>query len=263
MRKILLTIALVAMIIIFGVVAVNGIHIGNLTVLGFTQIKEENKNLKDKNDKLSNLIDVEYPKAVASVEDAEKQLKTTKEEYESQIALNSNSGAGYAAATEKYEIEYLWTKIGNHAKDNDVDMKIDLTNSSVGTGFYKLNFTVTGSYVGITDFIYAIENDTKLGFKIDDFVMTQNTLTTTSSSKSNTTENSKVAEVKATFSCDEVGINIQSIEKQTDTQEEKTATNTTNTTSANTSKSNTTSGTTSTANATKAASNAIDEAVGE
>lgn len=266
MRKMLLTIALIAMIIIFGVVAVNGINIGNITVWGFNQIKEENQNLKDKNDKLSNLVDKEYPRAISTVAESEKQLKATKEEYESQIALNSNSETSIAVATEKYEIEYLWTKIGNHAKDNDVDMKIDLTSSSVGTGYYKLNFTVTGSYVGITDFIYAIENDSKLGFKIDNFIMTQNTeTTTTSSSKTNGTANSKVAEVKATFSCDEVGINIQSIEKQTVTQSQNTTntTNTTKTTSSSSAKSNTTSSTTSTGTATKAASNAIDEATGE
>ena len=253
MRKMLLTIALVAMIIIFGVVAVNGINIGNITVWGFNQIREGKQYLKDKNDKLTNLVDTEYPKQIEAVAESETQLKTAKEEYESQVALNSDSENGFTAATEKYEIEYLWTKIGNHAKDNDVEMKIDLTNSSIGTGYYKLNFTVTGSYVGITDFIYAIENDSKLGFKIDDFVMTQNTQTNTSSDKNSEVEDSKVTEVKATFSCDEVGINIQSIEKQADTQEEE---DTTNTTSDNTSKSNTTSDT-------KTASNLLDEETDE
>ena len=214
MRKILFIIATAVMIFIFGFVLINGFEIGNLTVLGFNGIKERNQEIRLKNDQLTNLVETQYPNALKTVDEAEKALKSKKEEYESQIALSSESGTGYAAAIEKYEIEYLWTRIGNHAKDNDVDMKIELTSSSMGTGFYKLNFTVTGSYVGITDFIYAIENDSKLGFKIDNFVMT-----------SYSGENS---EVKATFTCDEVGINIQSIDTQTST--ESSASTTTNTT---------------------------------
>lgn len=251
MRKILFIILTIIMVIIMGVVAVNGISFAN--VLGIKQINEENQKIKSNNDNLSKLIDVDYPDAVKSLEESEKQLKTKKEEYESQIALNSDSGTGYLATTEKYEIEYLWTRIGNHALDNDVDIKIDLTNSST-SGLYKLNFEVTGSYVGITDFIYSIENDSKLGFKIDNFVATANATTTTADKEK------KVAEVKATFSCDEVGINVQSIESQTST-ESNAATNTeegttsTNATNNTTNSTNTTNATTNTTNNTTTASN--------
>lgn len=236
MRKIIFIVLTVIMCIVMGVVAVNGIGFAN--VLGIKQIKEENQKIKSNNDELSNLIDVKYPNSLKSLEDAEKQLKTTKEEYESQIALNADSGTGYLATTEKYEIEFLWTRIGNHALDNDVDIKIDLTNSSTA-GLYKLNFEVTGSYVGITDFIYSIENDSKLGFKIDNFVATANAITTTAD-----TEN-KVAAVKATFSCDEVGINVQSIESKSTTSSDTTTnttaeTNNTNTTNTTTNSTNTT-----------------------
>lgn len=262
MRKILFIVLLVLMVLIFGFTVVKGIDVAKITIFGYPQIKDRNGDIKEKNDKLTNLVESEYPKAVAAVGESEKQLKATKEEYESQIALGS-SGSGYTAAIEKYEIEYLWTRIGNHAKDNDVDMKIELTTSSMGAGFYKMNFTCSGTYVGITDFIYAIENDSKLGFKIDNFVMTNNS------------SGDGIGELKATFSCDEIGINIQSIETQATNAENKSNDTTTNTTKNNTTNNtasnttNTTSsttkanGTTSTANATKAASTAIDEAVGE
>lgn len=241
MRKIIFIILTVIMVIVMGVVAVNGIGFAN--VLGIKQIKEENQKIKSKNDELSNLIDVKYPNEVQSLEEAEKQLKTTKEEYESQIALNADSGTGYLATTEKYEIEFLWTRIGNHALDNDVDIKIDLTNSST-SGLYKLNFEVTGSYVGITDFIYSIENDSKLGFKIDNFVATANVVTTTSD-----TDN-KVAAVKATFSCDEVGINVQSIESQTSTSSDTTTNATAETNNTNTTNTTNTTNNTNTTNTT-------------
>ena len=250
MRKILLIVLSVIVVILFGVVYFKGIHIGSTNVLGLNEIKQENQKVKDKNNQLSSKVDTEYPNAVKAVETAEKSLKTTKEEYESQIALSTNPETGYIATTEKYEIEFLWTKLGNHAKDNDVDMKIELTNSSTATGLYKLNFTVTGSYVGITDFIYAIENDSKLGFKIDNFVMTQGT---------------------ATFSCDEIAINLQSVNSSgaatstTNSTTNNSNSNSTASTNSTTSTSNTT-GTNTTSNSTnssKTATSTKDAAAGQ
>lgn len=248
MRKILLGIGIALMVTIFSFVLIKGINIGGINVLGVTQIKNESDKLKEKNDKLTKLAQSDLPSAVSATELSQKSLQKTKDEYESQILLNSESGTGYLATTEKYEIEFLWTKLGNYAKDNDVDMKIDLTNSSMGQGYYKLNFTAIGSYVGITDFIYSIENDSKLGFKIDNFVMTQNDEST---SKSSNTTKANQTLVKATFSCDEVAINIKSIEQNTDTNTDtKNNTNTTNTTENNTTKSNTTNTASNTTNTT-------------
>ena len=73
---------------------------------------------------------------------------------------------------EKYEIETLWVKLGNHATKEGVVMKMDVTNGSSGAqGSYNLNFTATGGYVQIEDFISSIENDSTLGFKIEEFKM--------------------------------------------------------------------------------------------
>lgn len=233
MRKVLFITATIVMIFIFGFVLVKGFEMGDLTVFGYNAIKQRNEDVKKQNDELTEMVEVKYPNTLKTVDDAEKALKSKKEEYESLIALGSEEGSGYTAAIEKYEIEYLWTRIGNHAKDNDVDMKIDLTNSSMGSGFYKLNFTITGSYVGITDFIYSIENDSRLGFKIDNFVMTPD----------------GGSQVKATFSCDEIGINLQSIDTQNATSPSQTAGNTTNTSNTtNTTKSTNSTNTTKTTN---------------
>ena len=122
MRKILFIILLALMILIFGFTVAKGIDVANITVLSYPQIKERNEDVRVLNDKLTSKVETDYPKAISDLEESERQLKATKEEYESLIALSS-SESGYTAAIEKYEIEYLWTRIGNHAKDNDVDMK--------------------------------------------------------------------------------------------------------------------------------------------
>ena len=154
-------------------------------------------------------------------------MKTTKKEYEDKAVLVSNSKK--YLQTEKYEIEFLWTKLGNYAQDENVEIRIDVVNSSA-EGLYDLNFAIAGKYAKVADFLYDLENDSKLGFKVEDFHM-------------NAVENG----VQGTFSCKEIGLNIEQIEavqenrredeqseenNTTNTQETNTAdtTNTTNTT---------------------------------
>ena len=90
-----------------------------------------------------------------------------------------------ATQFQKYEIESLWVKIGNHAKSEGVVMKMDLLRGT-GDDNYNLNFTVNGSYIGITNFISNIENDSQLGFKIENFSMVPSSSTT---------------DLQATFTC--------------------------------------------------------------
>ena len=52
-------------------------------------------------------------------------------------------------------------------------MQMDvLQGSNSAKDVYNLKFTATGSYISITDFISAIENDSTLGLKIEEFRMT-------------------------------------------------------------------------------------------
>ena len=48
---------------------------------------------------------------------------------------------------------------------------MDITNGTGGEGTYNLNFTATGLYAGISEFITDIEDDSSLGFKIEEFAM--------------------------------------------------------------------------------------------
>lgn len=70
-------------------------------------------------------------------------------------------------------------------------MDIKANTTSQATGYYDLNFEATGSYVSVTDFIYDIENDSSLGFKIEGFKMAPGG-----------------NGVKATFICTNIAINI-------------------------------------------------------
>ena len=51
-------------------------------------------------------------------------------------------------------------------------MKADLSHGSSGvSNQYNISFTVIGQYISISDFIYAIEKDPNLGFRIEEFAI--------------------------------------------------------------------------------------------
>lgn len=170
MRKLLISVLIVILLAVAGYMCYNGITIINYRISGLKEIKELNQNLDEKISVASKLVSTDYPTQISNISKSMKDLKSEKEKYDNMVTISTDEQVQSAAKIEKYEIEYLWTKIGNWAKKEGVTMKIDLKNSSTGTqGLYNLQFTVNGQYIGIADFIYDIENDTSLGFKIEEF----------------------------------------------------------------------------------------------
>lgn len=62
-------------------------------------------------------------------------------------------------------------KLGSYATKEGVTLKWDVSSTGVNNK-YTLNFTTTGSYVGVISYIYALENDSDLAFRIENFKMT-------------------------------------------------------------------------------------------
>lgn len=238
MRKILFALLAVALLIVVGLVIYKGATLGRLEIWGIKQIIAENKQIDDVNARLERLANEEFNSAKQKLDNSGEAMQATKKEYEEQAVLISNSK--YYMQTEKYKIDFLWTRIGNYAKDHKVTPKMDVASGST-KGVYNLIITAVGKYPDVADFIYAIENDSRLGFKIEDFSMSQYT----------SEEASNLVEGK--FTCKEIRIDIKSIDSesksnssaktadsnsQSNANQNSNTTNTTNTT--NTANSNTT-----------------------
>ena len=224
MRKILFILALIILLIFTGVVIYKGTNFGRFKVWGITQIIEKNDEIDSENAQLSNLVSVTYPSTLTKLSNSSEKLQQTKKEYEEQSVMLSDSN--YYMQTEKYKLDFLWTRIGNHAKDNKVEIKIDVTNGTAN-GIYNLNFTVVGKYANTTSFIYAIEGDSRLGFKIENFSMKQSTKGTgVLNSDGQTVYNYN--NVECTFVCKEIKIDIKSLDGQDGKKDETNTTNTTN-----------------------------------
>lgn len=170
MRKILLLIVIILIFVLGCMALVNGIEIGNFQVLSIKEIKEGNQNLKAKIQEINTLIDVEYPKKMNELKIANNQRKTAKDEYLEYTNISSDEDILNARTEKNYTIEFLWTKLGTHAREKGINLTFEIvTNATGADSVNDISFTVNGSYIAITEFIYAIENDTDLNFRIYNF----------------------------------------------------------------------------------------------
>lgn len=175
MRKILIIVILLLLLFAGYVIVKDGIKISSFEILGVKQVEEQSQALKSKIEEVNTLIDVEYPKKISDLKKASNNMQTAKEEYLRYTNLSSDEQILNAMQKKSYKIEFLWAKIGNHARKEGINLKFEIVSSSTGANNANdINFTVDGSYIAIINFIYAIENDTDLNFRIENFKLLPN-----------------------------------------------------------------------------------------
>ena len=205
MRKLLISILLILLIVMTVLCVKNGINIGPLHVLGITQIQDANGELTRKIAEAKNTND-NYANKLTEIKKVISDLGTARQEYLQTINVSTESEIQEATQTKNYTIEYLWSQVGNHATQEGVKIKFDVV-SGVDENISNLEFTVSGNYLAITNFITQLENDSTLQFTIDEFSMTQNQCTfvvkdvfikkeTTMSSQDTTKDESKTNSTK-------------------------------------------------------------------
>lgn len=172
MKKILILVIIVLLAIMCYNTISNGYKIAGLSVYGISKIKEESKNLDDKINNVQQLEEVTYPAKLSELNTAAKNLRSTKKTYDELVVYSSEQEILNASQSERYNIEVLWARVGNHATSNNVVTKMDLVLSSENTpNANDLKFTATGNYSDLTDFIREMEDDDKLSFTIEEFEM--------------------------------------------------------------------------------------------
>ena len=170
MRKILMIVIMVLLIVLGFVIMGIGLGIGNFKILSIPQISEQNKQLEAKIEEVNNLNEAEFPKKLTDLKTASQNLEEAKKEYLKYTSLSSNDDILAAMQQKKYRVESLWVKLGTHARKEGVTLEFKIVPSSIGAkSVNDINFTVNGGYVAIINFVYAIENDTDLNFKIENF----------------------------------------------------------------------------------------------
>ena len=154
---------------------------------------------KDKNDQKLNLL-----------ENVKKEYEEERNKYEA-ISEETLNIIKEATLEETYDIEYMWIKLGNYAKVNNLTISIvepggnmittdnteDDENAKSGdesitsdkttpdtniTLSQNLMINVVGNYLDLAQFVFDVENDVELRFKLDKIKMLyaeNNNVTTT------------------------------------------------------------------------------------
>lgn len=231
MKKLLILIVIALLTVLTLLTMIRGIQIGSIQVLGIQGMKEKNEKLDEEITQATKLASTDYERAYSQLETSNKELQEQKQAYEDMTAVSTDSQVQQASQLTKYELEKLDIQLEGHAKSEGVDLTMEITSSNTLSEAYNLNFTVSGRYIGVTDFIADIEDDPILGFKIENFAVSADGADT----------------VQATFMCRDIMINgITTESVQTETEEvSEDGTNSTNTTTETTDTNNTTSNSTS------------------
>lgn len=170
MKKILLMIIIVLLIIFTGITIIKGTTIFKFHINSMGQIKEISNQLDKNTEELNNLIDVTYPQKMTELKQAYNKMLDTKKQYLDETNMSSDEEIQSALQVESYDIERLWARVGNHAKKTGTSIKLVLARGSMDSNETKnLNFTVNGDYIAITNFLYALEDDEELNFRIYEF----------------------------------------------------------------------------------------------
>lgn len=170
MKKILIGILIILLVVMAYFVIFRGISIGNFEILSLEQVQKENNRLEEEIAQTETLIYSTYATRTEQLEKSVSGLLTAKEEYQELEEVSTEGEIKEATKKETYKIEYLWARIGSHATAEGVILKLDVQTGETGENDVKnLAFTVTGNYIAVINFVTSLEDDSELGFKIENF----------------------------------------------------------------------------------------------
>lgn len=168
MKNLLIAILSILSTVLIIFLVFRGVSMGDISILSITQIKENSEKLDADIETLSALKDTTYKNELSNLETSIKNLTVNKNKYLEVASTSSEAEIQQANQQRVYSMEYLWNKVGSYATSNGVNLKWDVTQTDT-SGKYKLSFSLTGSYIGILNYVYSLENDSDLSFKIDNF----------------------------------------------------------------------------------------------
>ncbi len=240
MRRLVLYLVVVLLLILAVFIVFKGVDLGIITISSYFSIVEANADLEDQIADAIEQKDVKYIEALKTQQQAYKTLMSEKESYQQLLQLGVDENGIPLSKIQEYEIEKIWITLGNYADKQGVDLKMEITVNNSVAKTYDLNFTVVGEYIQIADFLYDIQRDNTLVFKIENFKLVsteQITETETNNTESTSAQNTESVPVQenvtsydltATFVCKDIRLNIVDPTTEDSTDGEATDGETTN-----------------------------------
>ncbi len=178
MRKYLLILILIITGVLCFSLIMNGLEIGEFKLIkSYNDVEKMSLEKKEAITELKQKSGAEFIAKSAALSSAAEEYKKQKSQYEKLVSEGKIKEAD-PTSIDLYDLGFLWTTIGLHATEKGVTLQFDVSKSSssiatISTEYVMcdLNFTVTGEYTAITDFIYSLENDEKLNFELSGFTL--------------------------------------------------------------------------------------------
>lgn len=241
MKNILISVISILLTVIIIICMFRGISIGQFKILSIPEIKLSSMKLDSEIEELNNLKNATYKKKLNDLQSSIKNLTSAKQSYLDLASISTDTEIQQANQEQTYAMEFLWNKVGTYATNQGLALTWNVVSTGVNNK-YTLNFTITGSYIGIINYIYSLENDSELAFRIENFkIVSAGAASSNSNSNSNssTQDNTKVT---ATFTVSNIGIKEETVTSLT------TSSSNTNNTNKNENKEKTQDNTTDNAN---------------
>ena len=185
MRKIVFLLIMVLAIVGCYIVSVEGVKSNLIQIASYDEVKAANKQLDTQISELNRKNTTEYESKRTALTTAVKNYKDKKEKYEAlaptvQETEEQEPEETTTSNTKPYDVDFLWTIVGNYATETGISIDftfVKSTTASTSSSDYftmsDINFTVSGTYNSIIEFIYDIEDDDRLGFEIKNFKMSK------------------------------------------------------------------------------------------
>lgn len=172
MKKLLIILVIALLFGLMALTVMKGINISSLSIASAEEIKNTNDNLEQKLQEATKIASTDYQSRIKILNDNADELEKQKNIYQELVDVSTESQLSVANETKTYPIEFLTIRIGNYADDEKVNLEIGIEKESTSAqNVYNINFTARGKYIDIASFIEDIEDDSSLGFKIDEFSM--------------------------------------------------------------------------------------------
>ena len=202
MKKILIGLAILMIIFIVYITIANSLTLGSFKIEGVKDIQDANAKLEDA-EKSTKDIDTVYQQNLNGLKTSINELKDKKAKYESKLQATEGEDKDNTIVLKTYQLDFLFATVDTYAGKRGIDLQMDLKQGMTPQA-YNIEFILLGSYTGITDFIYDIENDTSLNFRIENFQLMPSGIST----DPNTPSSGDTSKLQATFTVQEIGIRL-------------------------------------------------------
>lgn len=172
MKKLLIGVLILLLTIMVFLAVLKGISVGSFNILSVEQIANANDNLTNEILQTELLMYNTFKSKTDELNNSVTSLLNAKQEYLDLVNISSEKEISKASQEETYTVEFLWTRLGRHSTAEGVALKYEIASGTTGEANVKnILFTVTGEYIPVINFITAIEDDSELAFRIENFKM--------------------------------------------------------------------------------------------